>query len=350
MPRRFHIAYKAVGRLPSVCNRRCIGKSGDHVAAPTAMVAEIHQHAAVDRRDGSDRSSAGDHDRHTLPHRAAEPLPVRALAVAAGSSSAGLGLPADPRHPRRHGYRDDPLAADQAVVGLSQPVPVPADPVDSGMPWSGSASRSWFPPRWCKSLPDSSTSSIGTGSAGTFLRSIVSWATCWSDRCCCTSASSFPTSCTACAPEYPRPTSSPRSRGTKTPHRTAMPERCPTRQLLAFRRRGVLTAAGAGIGLVVITTVGQTVTPLAPVGLLAPRRWNQGPQRVPVNRTAEQAQVGASAMAAGWVLEVVGPRPYTLTLADLEPRAVHQARFPINCVEGWSVGARLARPVATGNR
>ena len=88
-----------------------------------------------------------------------------------------------------------------------------------------------------------------------------------------------------------------------------------------------------------VTSVGQTVTPLAPVGLLAPRRWNQGPQRVPVNRTAEQAQVGASAMAAGWVLEVVGPRPYTLTLADLEPRAVHQARFPINCVEGWSVGA-----------
>jgi DMSO/TMAO reductase YedYZ molybdopterin-dependent catalytic subunit len=36
---------------------------------------------------------------------------------------------------------------------------------------------------------------------------------------------------------------------------------------------------------------------------------------------------------------VVGPRPYTLTLADLESRAVHQARFPINCVEGWSVGA-----------
>ena len=104
-------------------------------------------------------------------------------------------------------------------------------------------------------------------------------------------------------------------------------------------RRGVLTAAGAGIGLVVITTVGQTVTPLAPVGLLAPRRWNQGPQRVPVNRTAKEAQVDASAMAAGWVLEVVGPRPYTLTLADLEPRAVHQARFPINCVEGWSVGA-----------
>jgi DMSO/TMAO reductase YedYZ molybdopterin-dependent catalytic subunit len=44
-------------------------------------------------------------------------------------------------------------------------------------------------------------------------------------------------------------------------------------------------------------------------------------------------------MAGSWVLEVVGPRPYTLTLADLGSRAVHQARFPINCVEGWSVGA-----------
>jgi DMSO/TMAO reductase YedYZ molybdopterin-dependent catalytic subunit len=104
-------------------------------------------------------------------------------------------------------------------------------------------------------------------------------------------------------------------------------------------RRGLLTAAGAGIGLVVITTVGQTVTPLAPVGLLAPRRWSQGPQRVPVNRTAEQAQVRAGALATDWVLQVAGPRPYTLTLDDLEPRAVYQARLPINCVEGWSVGA-----------
>lgn len=36
---------------------------------------------------------------------------------------------------------------------------------------------------------------------------------------------------------------------------------------------------------------------------------------------------------------MVGPRPYELALADLEERAVHEARLPINCVEGWSVGA-----------
>ena len=101
----------------------------------------------------------------------------------------------------------------------------------------------------------------------------------------------------------------------------------------------MLAAAGAGVGVVVITSVGQTLTPLEPLGLLAPRQWTKGPQGVPVNRTANQAQVMAAATAADWVLEVVGPRPYTLTLADLESRAVHQARLPISCVEGWSVGA-----------
>jgi hypothetical protein len=105
-------------------------------------------------------------------------------------------------------------------------------------------------------------------------------------------------------------------------------------------RRGVLTAAGAGIGVVVVTSVGQTITPLEPIGLLAVRQWRKGPQRVPVNRTAEQAKVLALASAPDWALTVTGPRPYSLVLADLEPRAVHEARLPINCVEGWSVGAR----------
>jgi hypothetical protein len=104
-------------------------------------------------------------------------------------------------------------------------------------------------------------------------------------------------------------------------------------------RRGMLASAGAGIGVIVISSVGQTVTPLEPLGLLAARQWTKGPQGVPVNRTAEQAQVMAAATAPDWVLEVVGPRPYALTLAELESRAVHQARLPISCVEGWSVGA-----------
>jgi hypothetical protein len=104
-------------------------------------------------------------------------------------------------------------------------------------------------------------------------------------------------------------------------------------------RRGLLAAAGAGIGVVVITSVGQTVTPLEPLGLLAPRQWTKGPQGVPVNRTADQARIVQAATSAAWTLQVQGRRPYELALADLEPRAVREARLPINCVEGWSVGA-----------
>ena len=46
-------------------------------------------------------------------------------------------------------------------------------------------------------------------------------------------------------------------------------------------RRGMLTAAGAGVGVVVLTSVGQTVTPLEPLGLLAPSAVDQGSARRP---------------------------------------------------------------------
>lgn len=105
-------------------------------------------------------------------------------------------------------------------------------------------------------------------------------------------------------------------------------------------RRGVLTAAGAGIGVVVVTSVGQTLTPLEPLGLLAVRQGSAGPQGVPVNRTAEQAKVAALATDPGWALQVEGPTSYAVGLAELEGLAGRTARFPINCVEGWSVGAR----------
>ncbi len=104
-------------------------------------------------------------------------------------------------------------------------------------------------------------------------------------------------------------------------------------------RRGVLLAAGAGIGLVVITSVGQTLTPLESVGLLAVRQPSRGPQGVPVGRTAEEAGVVAAASDPDWQLEVRGPRPYVLRLADLEPLATHDARLPIAAGQGWSAAA-----------
>ena len=104
-------------------------------------------------------------------------------------------------------------------------------------------------------------------------------------------------------------------------------------------RRGVLAATGAGIGIVVATSVGQTITPLRRFGLLAIRQSNKGPQGVPVNRTADQAKVVELATSPTWTLQVDGPRPFTLTLADLDALSVHEAHLPIACVEGWSVGA-----------
>lgn len=108
----------------------------------------------------------------------------------------------------------------------------------------------------------------------------------------------------------------------------------------ALSRRGLLTATGAGIGVVVVTSVGQTLRPLEPLGLLAIRQPKKGPQGVPVNRTAAQAKIPGAAVGATWVLRVVGPAPYSLTLADIEAMAMHEERFPINCVEGWSAGAQ----------
>ncbi|MBA8793952.1 hypothetical protein FHX74_001557 [Friedmanniella endophytica] len=115
----------------------------------------------------------------------------------------------------------------------------------------------------------------------------------------------------------------------------------------AIGRRGVLAAASVGIGVVVLTAAGQTVTALEPIGLLATRRYPDGPQRVPVNRTAEQADVRALATDPDWTLRVDGPRPFTVPLDALEDAGqlrISEARLPIACVEGWSVGALWRGP------
>lgn len=104
-------------------------------------------------------------------------------------------------------------------------------------------------------------------------------------------------------------------------------------------RRGVLIATGAGAGIVALTTAGQSLTPLRPVALLGVRDPGRAPLGVPVNRTAAQAAVERLATAPGYRLRVGGPRPYELTLAELEALPGVHRSLPISCVEGWSVGA-----------
>lgn len=106
-------------------------------------------------------------------------------------------------------------------------------------------------------------------------------------------------------------------------------------------RRALLLGAGAAVGAVTVTTVGQAFTPLASLDLLAPRHPGYGAQGLPVNRTAAAAGVTARAVR-DWRLEVLGPRPYRLTLPQLAALPQHRVRLPIACVEGWSAQADWA--------
>ncbi len=104
------------------------------------------------------------------------------------------------------------------------------------------------------------------------------------------------------------------------------------------QRRAFLTAVGASVAAVTVTTAGQSVPWLRALDLLAPRRPGLGPQGLPVNRTA--AQAGTAAAPADWRLRVDGPQPYELTMDQLLAMPQHEADLPIACVEGWSASAR----------
>jgi DMSO/TMAO reductase YedYZ molybdopterin-dependent catalytic subunit len=103
-------------------------------------------------------------------------------------------------------------------------------------------------------------------------------------------------------------------------------------------RRALLGLAGSATGLIVATTVGQTLAPLRRIALLAPRSPAVGPAGFPVNRTAAQARVIETAQDPSWMLAVEGKvaRPLKLTLADLRSMTQEQRALPIACVEGWS--------------
>ncbi|MEZ5380419.1 MAG: molybdopterin-dependent oxidoreductase [Microthrixaceae bacterium] len=107
-------------------------------------------------------------------------------------------------------------------------------------------------------------------------------------------------------------------------------------------RRGFLGAVGAGAGAVTLFTVGQTVSPLKGLALLAPRRPDVGPQGFPVNRTAGGARVTEADMGPSYRLEVRGAvdRELTLTIDDLRAMQLREATLPIACVEGWSASVQ----------
>src|SRR5439155_12316346 len=105
-------------------------------------------------------------------------------------------------------------------------------------------------------------------------------------------------------------------------------------------RRGLLTAVGVAAGTVTLATVGQTVRPLSRVSVLAPRRLDVGPQRLPVNRSAAAGGVLDAAADPAYRLVVAGPGgTLALSRADLVALPQRTVALPIACVEGWSADA-----------
>jgi DMSO/TMAO reductase YedYZ molybdopterin-dependent catalytic subunit len=89
--------------------------------------------------------------------------------------------------------------------------------------------------------------------------------------------------------------------------------------------------------VITLGTVGQTVAPLSPIALLAPRRPTTGPQHVPVNKTALGAGVRDAALSPDYRLTLTGPTgQITLSVGDLAALPQHTVVLPIACVEGWS--------------
>lgn len=104
-------------------------------------------------------------------------------------------------------------------------------------------------------------------------------------------------------------------------------------------RRTVLTAAWVATGAATLAVAGQTVPFLRWASVLAPRS-GEGPQGLPVNRSAAAAGVAALARAADYRLTVrVGDRERGFTRNELLAMPQTHARLPIACVEGWSATA-----------
>lgn len=104
-------------------------------------------------------------------------------------------------------------------------------------------------------------------------------------------------------------------------------------------RRSVLNGAFIASGLAIVLTAGQTVPWLRKISVFAVRD-GQGPQDLPINRTARAAGAAETAQSAAYALEIVaGDRRLSLTRDQLLAMPQRTHRLPIACVEGWSRNA-----------
>ena len=116
-------------------------------------------------------------------------------------------------------------------------------------------------------------------------------------------------------------------------------------------RRGLLRTTWLAAGVTVVLTAGSTVPLLRKVSVLGVRSGD-GPQGIPVNRSAEAAGVVETAQSDAWRLTVSNAgRSVALSRDDLLAMTQRTETLPIACVEGWSAngewtGVRLSDVLA----
>ncbi|GAA1927862.1 molybdopterin-dependent oxidoreductase [Nocardioides lentus] len=104
----------------------------------------------------------------------------------------------------------------------------------------------------------------------------------------------------------------------------------------SLSRRGLLRSTWVASAVAVLATAGATVPWLRQVSVLGVRTGD-GPQGVPINRTARAAGVAADATGPSYRLLLVnGGTERELTRDDLLAMTQRTEALPIACVEGWS--------------
>jgi hypothetical protein len=107
----------------------------------------------------------------------------------------------------------------------------------------------------------------------------------------------------------------------------------------AMSRRGLLRATWLATGVAALAVAGGTVPLLRKVSIFAVRT-GEGPQGVPINKSARAAHITDQMVGETYRLQVVhGDRAVSLTRENLQAMAQRTSSLPIACVEGWSAGA-----------
>ena len=107
----------------------------------------------------------------------------------------------------------------------------------------------------------------------------------------------------------------------------------------ALSRRGLLRTTWLAAGVAMVATAGNSVGWLRDVSVLAVRS-SDGPQGLPVTKSARAARVVETATSPAYRLSVEhAGRIRALTLAELQALPQTTETLPIACVEGWSENA-----------